>query len=545
MSASVGAQKGRGFARIETWLFWRKRDPGRDALRWVRRTARSPKDLRGASSLPPISATGRSFSPADRHRRSRSRPLCVAGARTSPTSIVRFCRLIRLEQNFTAVFGVPSGTPRLLRRFRPPGNEAIPRQVIMNNLQLRSLPPHQLQHVPHQQHIVQQQQPPHQLGFPPPAYSFTYNVDQYRQQQIFQENFGCAVKLEDLVSDDLQRQYGLCASPATQQQFRDQQQLQQQYQQQPLMVPGRQDVFLQHVNPGLQPPTTAMAPTMVVAETSASSPFSDVSVPSSDDSSAATEPSGVIRKVASASRVKELPMLARAVAPEISSGGLAHHHATVHAADPSEVFCSVPGRLSLLSSAAKYKVTVGEIQRRLSPPESLNASVLGGILRRAKSKDGGKSLRDALKRVGLSLPAGRRKAANVNSLTALVEHEAAQLVDDFNKLCQSDFPAQKTAVYLTQMHCSDVQQRRRMLTATKTILSELNDLLKSDRSPVLSCQRPQIILDHAIQKHLTHFSMVTHGFGTPAVVAAIGAILNYLNQSMEILDNGGPSAKCS
>ncbi|KAK0425654.1 hypothetical protein QR680_009302 [Steinernema hermaphroditum] len=415
----------------------------------------------------------------------------------------------------------------------------------IQNLQLRSLPPHQLQHVPHQQHIVQQQQPPHQLGFPPPAYSFTYNVDQYRQQQIFQENFGCAVKLEDLVSDDLQRQYGLCASPATQQQFRDQQQLQQQYQQQPLMVPGRQDVFLQHVNPGLQPPTTAMAPTMVVAETSASSPFSDVSVPSSDDSSAATEPSGVIRKVASASRVKELPMLARAVAPEISSGGLAHHHATVHAADPSEVFCSVPGRLSLLSSAAKYKVTVGEIQRRLSPPESLNASVLGGILRRAKSKDGGKSLRDALKRVGLSLPAGRRKAANVNSLTALVEHEAAQLVDDFNKLCQSDFPAQKTAVYLTQMHCSDVQQRRRMLTATKTILSELNDLLKSDRSPVLSCQRPQIILDHAIQKHLTHFSMVTHGFGTPAVVAAIGAILNYLNQSMEILDNGGPSAKCS
>lgn len=55
---------------------------------------------------------------------------------------------------------------------------------------------------------------------------------------------------------------------------------------------------------------------------------------------------------------------------------------------PSDVFCSVPGRLSLLSSTSKYKVTVGEVQRRLSPPECLNASLLGGVLRRAKSKNG-------------------------------------------------------------------------------------------------------------------------------------------------------------
>ena len=52
------------------------------------------------------------------------------------------------------------------------------------------------------------------------------------------------------------------------------------------------------------------------------------------------------------------------------------------AAAPSDIFCSVPGRLSLLSSTSKYKVTVAEVQRRLSPPECLNASLLGGVLRR-------------------------------------------------------------------------------------------------------------------------------------------------------------------
>jgi len=40
---------------------------------------------------------------------------------------------------------------------------------------------------------------------------------------------------------------------------------------------------------------------------------------------------------------------------------------------------------------------------------------------RAKSKNGGRALRDKLEKIGLSLPAGRRKAATVTLLTSLVE----------------------------------------------------------------------------------------------------------------------------
>ena len=40
---------------------------------------------------------------------------------------------------------------------------------------------------------------------------------------------------------------------------------------------------------------------------------------------------------------------------------------------------------------------------------------------RAKSKNGGRMLRDKLDKIGMTLPAGRRKAANVTLLTSLVE----------------------------------------------------------------------------------------------------------------------------
>nr|CAD7432677.1 unnamed protein product [Timema monikensis] len=40
---------------------------------------------------------------------------------------------------------------------------------------------------------------------------------------------------------------------------------------------------------------------------------------------------------------------------------------------------------------------------------------------KAKSKNGGRLLREKLEKIGLNLPAGRRKAANVTLLTSLVE----------------------------------------------------------------------------------------------------------------------------
>ncbi|KAG5886801.1 hypothetical protein JTB14_031444 [Gonioctena quinquepunctata] len=214
-------------------------------------------------------------------------------------------------------------------------------------------------------------------------------------------------------------------------------------------------------------------------------------------------------------------------------------HAGGSMVSPSDVFCSVPGRLSLLSSTSKYKVTVGEVQRRLSPPECLNASLLGGVLRRAKSKNGGRILREKLEKIGLNLPAGRRKAANVTLLTSLVEGEAIHLARDFGYVCETEFPARQVAEYLLRQH-GETMRRKELLQATKQVTKELMDLLNQDRSPLCNT-RPQILLDPSIQRHLTHFSLISHGFGSPAIVAALTAIQNFLSESLKHLDKVFPN----
>ncbi|XP_050671483.1 transcription factor AP-2-epsilon isoform X2 [Leptidea sinapis] len=209
---------------------------------------------------------------------------------------------------------------------------------------------------------------------------------------------------------------------------------------------------------------------------------------------------------------------------------------------PNDVFCSVPGRLSLLSSTSKYKVTVAEVQRRLSPPECLNASLLGGVLRRAKSKNGGRLLREKLEKIGLNLPAGRRKAANVTLLTSLVEAEAVHLARDFGYVCETEFPARALAEYLARQYAEhDARRRRDLLQATKQVVKEVMDLLNQDRSPLCNT-RPPHLLEPAIQRHLTHFSLISHGFGGPAIVAALTAIQNFLNESLKHLDKLYPQS---
>lgn len=72
------------------------------------------------------------------------------------------------------------------------------------------------------------------------------------------------------------------------------------------------------------------------------------------------------------------------------------------------------------------------------------------------------------------------------------------------------------------------------------MIKEVIDLFNQDRSP-LGNTRPQPILDPAIQRHLTHFSLITHGFGTPAMVASLTSVQNYLTEFLKYIDKNFPN----
>ena len=73
----------------------------------------------------------------------------------------------------------------------------------------------------------------------------------------------------------------------------------------------------------------------------------------------------------------------------------------------------------------------------------------------------------------------------------------------------------------------------------RQLIKEFTDFLAQDRSPLGSNSRVTPIMDASIQRHLTHFSSVTHGFGTPAIIGAMSALQNYLTEMNKVTDKTG------
>lgn len=65
------------------------------------------------------------------------------------------------------------------------------------------------------------------------------------------------------------------------------------------------------------------------------------------------------------------------------------------------------------------------------------------------------------------------------------------------------------------------------------------DLLSRDSASAVGGggnSRTQPSLDPNVQHHLSNFSLITHSFGTPAIVAALGAFQAYLSETIKCID---------
>ena len=69
----------------------------------------------------------------------------------------------------------------------------------------------------------------------------------------------------------------------------------------------------------------------------------------------------------------------------------------------------------------------------------------------------------------------------------------------------------------------------------RQVCKEFTDLLNQDRTPNGN-NRPTPVLETNIQNCWSHFSLITHGFGSQAICAAVSAVQNYIKEALLVID---------
>ncbi|KAI6192719.1 TF-AP-2 domain-containing protein [Aphelenchoides besseyi] len=210
-----------------------------------------------------------------------------------------------------------------------------------------------------------------------------------------------------------------------------------------------------------------------------------------------------------------------------------------------DVLFQIPGRLGLLNENKKYQITISEIKRRLSAPETLNISYINGIIRKAKGQDAGRALKQKLAEYRVEVSAGQRVNVKLNCFIPLCEVEAMQMADDLKLFMFKQFPTNEVRSELRRSRRRNRLMYSQMISRIRECRSRPNGLSAVfDILFEVACQEMYEILDKehmssdlpkSLQDKLRDFNMATHNFGIPAL-KAIFRHMSGLKQT------GGPNA---
>uniref|UniRef100_A0A1I7WNG5 TF_AP-2 domain-containing protein n=1 Tax=Heterorhabditis bacteriophora TaxID=37862 RepID=A0A1I7WNG5_HETBA len=152
--------------------------------------------------------------------------------------------------------------------------------------------------------------------------------------------------------------------------------------------------------------------------------------------------------------------------------------------------------------------------------------------RKAKSKDGGKNLREKLGRKGIELPAGRRKTAQTTAFTALCEKEAVIMAADFSALCDKHLNTQVIGQHMACLNqTKGYHTTRSELEMVKKYLMELVDVF--NEIP----ENPQDYIDkNGATQAINVLSLLTHGFGHNAFKGVLKAVVKIFNARIVAMD---------
>lgn len=203
----------------------------------------------------------------------------------------------------------------------------------------------------------------------------------------------------------------------------------------------------------------------------------------------------------------------------------------------------VDGRLPSVNCSSKYILTVGELRRRTSYPESMNKSQMYSFFRKSKKKEQCDAVREVFYRHKIEIPEMQRSRKSTR-FTPMLEGECIRLATDFRISFERDMPIDpiaKNMVLNMILRGVPTDQCIKKLQSTVKILDHIITTL-SVRQPTVSNHQPAL-KNNRLDVAYHVFSLLTHGFGHPISLLHYKSYLKIAREAVcyaELLNSGYP-----